>query len=94
MLQKGWGTGPVAESSIILMSLQPQSYDSTATRWTRQATATICSTKAFITLITHGAKYLQKHSEASAARLEPIWGGESSAVSKQKIVLFSWHFFA
>lgn len=50
--------GPVAESSITLMRPQPLSYDSTATRWARQATATVCSTKAFITLITHGARQL------------------------------------
>lgn len=31
------GIGPVAESSITLMSLKPQSHNSTATRWTRRA---------------------------------------------------------
>lgn len=80
--------GSVAESSITLMSLQPQSYDSTATRWARQPTATICSAKAFITLITHGAKQLQQPSEALAARLETRWGRETSDESKQEAVLF------
>lgn len=62
--------GPVEEPSITLMSPQPLSYDSTATRRTRQPTATICAAKAFITLITHGAKQLTQPGEALAARLK------------------------
>lgn len=82
--------GPVAESSITLMSLQSRSHDSTATRRVRQATATIRSDKAFITLITHGAKQPLKPSEALAARLEPMWGKVTLDVSKQEVVLFFW----
>lgn len=70
------------------MRPQPLSCDSTATRWARQETATICSAKAFITLITHGAKQLPQPSEAFGARLETRWGGEASDESKQEVVLF------
>lgn len=69
---------PVSESSITLMSLQPQSRDSTATRRARRPTATVCSAKAFITLITHSAEQLLHPSEAPATRLEGRWGGKSS----------------